>query len=104
MTVVTAAPAISLRGFARIMALSFMFLIPLSTPHLPKRLSTSKLSALLTPAMNNRPHTSLKGPPGVRVDGRPEPDIAGIGVVWFLDYLTARGRSVTDGRRGDGGR
>ena len=37
MTVVTAAPAISFRGFARIMALSFMFLIPLSTPHLPKR-------------------------------------------------------------------
>ena len=56
--------------------------------------------------MNNRPHTSLNDayPPGVRVDGRREPDIAGIGVVWFLDYLTARGRSVTDGRRGDGGR
>ena len=52
--------------------------------------------------MNNSLHTSLNDyPPGVRVDGRREPDIAGIGVVWFLDYLTARGRSVTDGRRGD---
>src|ERR1700730_13519219 len=93
MTVVTAAPARRFRVFARIMALSSIFLNPLGiAAPAQAMLGPAKLSALLTLA-KKMPYTSLNEPY--------YRDIAGIAVGRFRDCLTARGRSMTDGRRGD---